>query len=134
MPEVGSPDLGATPGDAVLLLAIVQREDAAALVDEITRRGHRATRIAAVGGFLRAGNDVVLVGVAPGLVSDILAAVQATCRTRTAYVTSPAGDPSISIVEGLIGPIEVEVGGALVFAAEVERLYRLRGRRAPVGG
>ena len=116
------------PGRAgkTLLLAIVQREDAWHLIDEVNRRGHQATRINASGGFLNVGNDVVLIGVDDHFVPDVLEAVQATCRTRTAYAFHLSGDFT---VDGTVGPIEVEVGGAVVFALPIERHVRLRGRK-----
>lgn len=110
--------------DATLLLAIVQREDASALIEEVNRRGHGATRINASGGFLNAGNVVVLVAVASSAVPDVVAAIRETCRVRTAYVFQPMGD---LIADGSSFPLEVEVGGAVVFALPIERAVRLLG-------
>jgi uncharacterized protein YaaQ len=108
-----------------LIVAIVQREDAGKLTGELNRRGHRATRIAASGGFLSVGNDVILSGVASELVPDALDAIRATCETRTAYAFHLSGDFAI---DGTALPIEVEVGGAVVFALPLERFVQLRGR------
>lgn len=113
-------------GNMILLVAVVQREDAPGLIAEVNRRGHRATRISASGGFLSVGNDVVLVGVEESLVPDVIDAIHETCRTRTAYAFHSSGDFTL---DGTIGPIEVEVGGAVIFTLPVERFVRLKGRQ-----
>ncbi len=108
-----------------LVVAIVQREDAGKLTGELARRGHRATRIPASGGFLSVGNDVILSGVADRLVGDVLDAIKATCETRTAYAFHLSGDFAM---DGTALPIEVEVGGAVVFTLPVERFVQVRGK------
>ena len=108
-----------------LVVAIVQREDAGKLTGELTRRGHRATRITASGGFLSVGNDVIISGVADRLISDVLDAIKVTCETRTAFAFHLSGDFAI---DGTSMPIEVEVGGAVVFTLPVERFVQLHGR------
>ena len=115
----------ANRSDETLLLAVVQREDASSLIAEVNRRGHQATRINASGGFLSIGNVVVLMAVASDDVPDILEAIQRTCQIRTAYAFQPLGD----VVDGGVYPIEVEVGGAVVFALPIERRVRISGRQ-----
>lgn len=112
--------------DETLLLAVVQREDASSLIADVNRRGHQATRINASGGFLSVGNVVVLMAVASDDVPDVLEAIQRTCQTRMAYVFQPLGDV---VVDGGAYPIEVEVGGAVVFALPIERRVRISGRQ-----
>ncbi len=108
-----------------LVVAVVQREDAGKLTSELARRGHRATRIPASGGFLSVGNDVILSGVADRLVDDVLDAIKATCETRTAYAFHLSGDFAM---DGSALPIEVEVGGAVIFTLPVERFVQIRGK------
>ena len=118
------------PTATTLLVAIVQHEDAPSLIDEVNRRGHLATRINSSGGFLNVGNAVILMGVEDHLVPDVLDAIRETCQTRTAYAFHLSGDFTI---DGTVGPVEVEVGGAVVFALPIERHIRLRGRRPRLG-
>ncbi len=108
-----------------LVVAIVQREAAGKLTGELARRGHRATRIPASGGFLSIGNDVILSGVADRLVDDVLDAIKATCETRTAYAFHLSGDFAM---DGSALPIEVEVGGAVIFTLPVERYVQIQGK------
>ena len=46
-----------------LMIAVVQRQDAGDLVDALTARSHRVTRISSEGGFLREGNVTLLIAV-----------------------------------------------------------------------
>lgn len=108
-----------------LVVAIVQREDAGKLTGELARRGHRATRIPASGGFLSVGNDVIISGVADRLVEDVLDAIKVTCETRTAYAFHLSGDFAM---DGTSMPIEVEVGGAVIFTLPVERFVQIQGK------
>jgi uncharacterized protein YaaQ len=106
----------------VLLLAIVQAQD----VDEATRAlvgaGLGVTRISSFGGFLGAKNSTLLIGLDEARVSEAMALLAQTCRTRTAYVSAPLlGGSMPSIAE----PLEVEVGGATLFVLVIERMLRL---------
>ncbi len=47
-----------------LIIAIVQDEDASRLVSNLMNEGYGVTKLATTGGFLRAGNTTLLVGVA----------------------------------------------------------------------
>jgi uncharacterized protein YaaQ len=107
-----------------LIQAIVQTDDAADLLDELAKHGYRATRINTAGGFLKASNATILVGVTNDEVDGVLAAIRGTCRTRSQLM-----DPLMLGMETggvyLPEPIEVEVGGATVFILDVEQFVRL---------
>lgn len=107
-----------------LVVAIVHNEDAGALVDALMDREYRATRLHSSGGFLRRTNATVLVGVDDEQVDDVLAIVKETCRSRTAVVNPmpPIMEPGEFFMPY---PVEVEVGGAIVFVVPVERFERL---------
>lgn len=45
-----------------LIIAIVRDVDAGPVVDQLVSNGHRVTRVASTGGFLRRGNVTLLVG------------------------------------------------------------------------
>ncbi len=107
-----------------LVVAIVQREDAGGLIDALTNRGHKATRINTAGGFLKEGNSTVLVGVEDEAVDGVLKLIEANCNTRTQYVNPlpPVMEPGEFYMPY---PVEVQVGGATVFVLNVERYERL---------
>jgi len=107
-----------------LVVAIVQKEDAATLIDALTEKGYRATRINTAGGFLKEGNATILVGVEDSRVDEVLTLVEANCNTRTQYINPlpPVMEPGEFFMPY---PVEVQVGGATVFVLNVERYERL---------
>lgn len=106
-----------------LILAIVNNDDASRLAERLTEAGYRATRVASTGSFLRQGNTTFLLGVHESHVNKVLALIEETCRRRTRYVhpipPSATGEEFI-----LSQPLEVEIGGAIVFVLPIERFER----------
>jgi uncharacterized protein YaaQ len=107
-----------------LIIAIVQDEDTDALTEALIRAGHRFTKISTTGSFLRTGNTSLMIGVPDATVADVLTILRRTCRRRTqiAVPYSPALEPGLLYMPE---NFEVEVGGAVVFVANVERFERL---------
>lgn len=111
------------PDATKLVVAIVQDEDAPALSDAVVARGYRATRMHTVGGFLRKGNATILIGVEERQIPELLAVIRQTCRTRMAFLTATY---PVEMAEPFLSePIEVQVGGAVVFIVDVERFEQL---------
>ncbi len=107
-----------------LVIAIVHSEDAAALVDALTEKQYRVTRLQSQGGFLKQGNASVLVGVEDAQVGSVLAIIKETCHARKQYLNPmpPVMEPGEFYMPY---PVEVEFGGATVFVILVERYERL---------
>ncbi len=105
-----------------LILSIVNRDDSNALIDSLMRQGHRATIVSTTGGFLRAGNATIMVGVEDENVAEVLKLIQEGCHTRTQYV-----NPLPPVIEPgelyMPSPIEVQIGGATVFVLDVEAFH-----------
>ncbi len=91
-----------------LVLAIVQSEDADAIVRALLAAGHRVTRINTAGGFLRRGNATLLIGVEEAQVDAVLAIIQTTAQARTAP-----------------GQTGASASGATVFVLETERFLHV---------
>lgn len=106
-----------------LVLAIVQEKDAGRLIDALTEDGVQATMLASTGGFLREGNSTILVGIEDNQLATVLGTIQKSCHRREQYVSPmpPAVEPVDSYVTY---PVKVEVGGAIVFVMQVERMER----------
>jgi uncharacterized protein YaaQ len=105
-------------------MAVVQSEDAGPLVAALLERDFRATRLHSSGGFLKQTNATVMVGVADDQLDDVLGIIRESCHSRTQLV-----NPMPPIMEPgelyMPYPLEVEVGGAMVFVLPVERVERL---------
>lgn len=106
-----------------LLFAIVDREDANTVVRNLSHRGFSSTKLATTGGFLRAGNTTLLVGVDDNRFEGCLHIIEKLCKSRRQMATSPI------TAGGAVGmythmPIEVTVGGATVFVLNVEQFAK----------
>ena len=105
-----------------LVVAVVQVEDAGPLVEALTGDGFGGTRIDTHGGFLRRENAVVLVATAEERLTTLFRHVRATCRHRIVPWVPPMLD---SMVATPTLPIDVEVGGAVMFVLPIERVAYL---------
>ena len=107
-----------------LVSAIVQDEDAGKLVDALVKAGFRSTRFQSHGGFLRARNSTILMGVEDNRLDEALRIIRENCRTRTRSVSPlpPVMEPGEFFMPQ---PVDVQVGGATVFVTNVEHYERV---------
>lgn len=63
-----------------LVVAIVQDQDAAGVIDALVQAEYPTTRINTSGGFLKRGNATVLIGVEDDQVADVMRIVRQTAR------------------------------------------------------
>jgi len=107
-----------------LVVAIVHPEDAGALVDALTDKEYRVTRLYSQGGFLKTSNASIIVGVEETQVEDVISTIRETCHARSQHISPmpPIMEPGEFYMPY---PVEVEVGGATVFVVPVERFERL---------
>lgn len=102
-----------------LIIAIVPDFDLDRLLRTLASRGFRATRVASTGGYLRAGNSTLFLGVAAGEVATCLSLLSSFCQNRQ---IRPATDPSPELTELYASGISYHtVGGGVAFIARVER-------------
>ncbi len=105
------------------IVAIVQSDDAGALTDALREKNFGTTLISSTGGFLREGNSTLLIGVEDAQVDTVLGIIKENCDTRTQFVNPmpPVMEPGELYMPQ---PVEVQVGGAVVFVLNVERFER----------
>ena len=72
-----------------LIIAIVQDEDAGRLVNHLMDDGFSVTKLATTGGFLKAGNTTLLIGVADDRLDGCLGIIESVCKSRTQIAPSP---------------------------------------------
>lgn len=107
-----------------LVFAVVHAEDAGALVDALTDKEYRVTRLHSTGGFLKQSNASVVVGVEEDQVDSVLELIKETCHSRSQYINPmpPLMEPGEFYMPY---PVEVTFGGATVFVLDVARYERL---------
>jgi uncharacterized protein YaaQ len=98
-----------------MVMAVMQADDAPRTMDALVHAGHRVTRLATTGGWLRRENVTLLLGVEDERVPDVLKVLQSQGQRRTAYRSMP-----VDITGSVDAEVfEVEVGGATVFVLDV---------------
>ena len=107
-----------------LILAVVHNEDARVLIDALLAHEYRATWLHSSGGFLKQANATILVGVEEDKIDDVVGIVRDNCRARTQTVSPipPIMEPGEFFMPY---PIEVEVGGAVIFVLPLDRFERI---------
>lgn len=106
-----------------LVIAIVQSDDAGALSDALREQNFQSTLISSTGGFLREGNGTLFVGVEDSQVDKVLQVIKDNCHTRTQFVNPmpPVMEPGELYMPP---PVEVQVGGAVVFVQDIVRFEK----------
>ncbi len=105
-----------------LVLAIVSNDDSSIVSSALNKENFQVTRLATTGGFLRAGNTTLIVGVEDERLDRCLEIIGKECKKRTEVVPSSA---SYDIGRYASFPVEVPVGGATVFVLDVDQFYKL---------
>ncbi|MGO1581377.1 MAG: cyclic-di-AMP receptor [Peptoniphilaceae bacterium] len=105
-----------------LVISIVQDVDAENLVEEITKKNFRVTRMSTTGGFLKSGNSTLLSGIEDEKVEEYLNIIKNNCKTRE--ITKTIQSINIPGQAMIPVPIQVKVGGASAFVIDVEEFKR----------
>ncbi len=109
-----------------MIIAIVQDEDASRVVSQLMKSGFGVTKLATTGGFLRAGNTTLLIGVDDEKVSTAMSIIEQVCKCRKQVASAPTTmGSSGSLYTASSFPVEVTVGGATVFVLPVEQFVKM---------
>ena len=107
-----------------MVIAIVQDDDSLDLIEGITDKGFRVTKLATTGGFLRAGNTTLMIGVGDDKVDEVILIIKDICKRRKEIMASPT--PFVTNSESYMQyPVEIQVGGATIFVIDVEQFIRI---------
>lgn len=105
-----------------LIFAIVSNDDSAKVSKELTKNRFSVTRLATTGGFLMSGNTTFIIGTEDDKVDQVIEIIGQWSKKRTQMVPSSA---SYGVGMHSSFPVEVQVGGAIVFVTNVERFEKL---------
>ncbi len=106
-----------------IMIVIINDDEANAVMNELTENGYSATRLSTSGGFLRAGNVTLLIGVEDRKVDEVTNIIGEHSSQRkkiTPVNTTYIGESMLSSM-----PIQVTVGGATIFVLDVEQFYKI---------
>ncbi len=108
-----------------LIIAIVQDEDSSRLLSKLMQIGFSATKLATTGGFLKAGNTTLLLGVDDERIQEAVQLIESVCKSRKQITTAPAALTGIAHGEYTTYPVEVTVGGATLFILSIDQFLKV---------
>lgn len=100
-----------------MITAIVSKKDASFVCDSLREANYAFTKMASTGGFLRAGNVTLLIGVEDERVADALELIRLHSAKRMEPAPYPIGDAGAPL--SLPNEAQVPVGGATVFVTDI---------------
>lgn len=103
-----------------LILAIVNNDDSAAAIGNLTREGFFVTKLSTTGGFLLAGNSTFLIGTEDNKIDRAMEILAECCSERE----SDAPRVGHSQLNGSL-PEKIKIGGATVFVLSVDQYKKL---------
>jgi uncharacterized protein YaaQ len=104
-----------------LLVAIVHEDDAGRLVEALRGAELRFTEVPSRGGFLRARNIMIVMGVEDEQLPLAMQLIDDNCQSRTMSVPVEG----LGAMEASWLPTEVTHGGATVFVLPMEQMRRI---------
>ena len=105
-----------------MIMAVVSGDDSNAVSAALTKARFSVTKLATTGGFLMSGNTTFLIGVDDDKVSEVIDIIAKHSKKRKQMVPS-AGMMDVGMYSAF--PVEVTVGGAIVFVKNVERFEKV---------
>ncbi len=104
-----------------MVLGILNNDDAPAAMQALTKAGFFITKLSTTGGFLRAGNVTILVGVEDEKVQAVIDIIHEHAHSRSQLMptTSEAGVGFFPTM-----PVQVRVGGATIFVLDVDQFHK----------
>jgi len=109
---------GASPEPAgkMLLMAVVQAQDAETAENALIKMGHSVTRMPSAGGFLGRRNATLLIGLPADQQAAAIEQLNKNCRQRVEFIAVPLESAPLP----LPAPTPITIGGATIFSLEVE--------------
>ena len=100
----------------ILLMAVIQAQDAESAQNALSKIGLTSTRLPSVGGFLGRRNVTLLIGLPAQREQDALEALNSSSRQRIEYIAVPLESAPLPLPT----PTPITIGGATIFSMEIE--------------
>ena len=105
-----------------LVMAIMGNEDTPAVMEGLTDAKFQVTKLATTGGFLKAGNTTLIIGVEDVKVSKVIDIISKYSSKRVQTITNPASMYNANLVAM---PFQITSGGAIIFVLNVEQFEKI---------
>ena len=100
----------------ILMMAVVQAQDAEVAKETLTKLGLPVERLPSVGGFLGRRNATLLIGLREQQREMVVEALNRSCRQRIEFIAVPLESAPLPLPT----PTPITVGGATIFSMEVD--------------
>lgn len=108
-----------------LVFAIVHDEDEIEVMKALNKENFGVTKLCSSGGFLRAGNTTLLVGVETERVDAVIELIKKKSKSRKKLINSTSS-PAMNMAAATGGyPVEIKLGGATIFVVNVSRFEKV---------
>lgn len=104
-----------------LIIGVLNSDDAPIVTQSLNQAGYSVTKLATSGGFLRAGNVTIMVGVEDEKVQDALEIIRKHAHSRIQLMPITS-EMSVGFIPTM--PAEVRIGGATIFVLDVEQFHK----------
>jgi len=103
-----------------MVMAVVSRQEAAEVVNELVASGHTASSVESRGGVLRQQYDTLFIAVEDEDLDEVLATIGRSCHSCVSVERHGSSATGAAAFSRDIA----DVGGAVVFVWELERMGR----------
>jgi uncharacterized protein YaaQ len=110
-----------TTDNQILMMAVVQAQDAEVAKDALAKLDVTVERLPSVGGFLGRRNATLLIGTHESQREIVVETLHRSCRQRIEFIAVPLESAPLPLPT----PTPITVGGATVFSLEVEHYEEL---------
>ena len=104
-----------------MILGILNNDDAPLAIQHLPKDGFFVTKLSTSGGFLRAGNVTILVGVEDEKVQPVIDIIHQHAHSRMQLMPT-VSEAGVAFFPTM--PVEVRVGGATIFVLDVDRFEK----------
>lgn len=101
---------------AVMMMAVVQAQDAEIAKETLLHMGLSVERLPSVGGFLGRRNATLVIGMQEKQRNEVIEALNKSCRQRIEFIAVPLESAPLPLPT----PTPITVGGATIFSIDVD--------------
>lgn len=105
----------------MLMLAVVQAQDAEVAKEALEKLGVSVTRLPSVGGFLGRRNATLMIGLPENQREVVIETLHQNCRQRIEFIAVPLESAPLPLPT----PTPITVGGATILSMEVDHYEEL---------